>query len=105
MMVDPDIGRIAEALTLGGAFMAFTVALFIAARAGIAWTRPRARRESAPTIPPVDESRFTRLEEAVDSIALEVERIAEAQRFTAKLMSERLPNRLAERTPDRSIEQ
>lgn len=104
-MVDPDIGRIAEALTLAGAFSAFAVTLFIAARAGIAWTRPRARQESTSAIAPVDESRFTRLEEAVDSIAIEVERIAEAQRFSAKLMSERLPNRIAEGTPDRSIEQ
>jgi hypothetical protein len=104
-MMNPDIGRIAEALTVAGAFMAFSVTLFIVARAGIAWTRPRSRAESAPAIAPVDDSRFARLEEAVDSIAIEVERIAEAQRFTAKLMSERLPNRIAERTPDRSIEQ
>ena len=99
--MDPDIGRIAEALTLVGAFSAFMVTLFIAARAGIAWTRPRPRQEGTPAIAPVDESRFARLEDAVDSIAIEVERIAEAQRFSAKLMSERLPNRLAERTSDR----
>jgi hypothetical protein len=104
-MIDPDIGRIAEGLTLVGAFSAFAVTLFIVARAGIAWTRPRARQDSMPPIAPVDESRFARLEEAVDSIAIEVERIAEAQRFSAKLMSERLPNRLAERAGDRSTEQ
>jgi hypothetical protein len=104
-MMDPDIGRIAEALTLVGAFGAFAVTLFIAARAGIAWTRPRPRSDNVPMLPQVDETRFTRLEEAVDSIAIEVERIAEAQRFSAKLMSERLPNRIAERAADRSTEQ
>jgi hypothetical protein len=34
---------------------------------------------------------FRRLETAVDSIAIEVERISEAQRFTAALLSERIP--------------
>lgn len=33
--------------------------------------------------------RLTRLEQAVDAVAVEVERIAEGQRFTTKLLSER----------------
>jgi hypothetical protein len=37
----------------------------------------------------VDEERMTRLEQAVEAIALEVERISEGQRFTTKLLSER----------------
>jgi hypothetical protein len=37
----------------------------------------------------VDEERMTRLEQAVESIALEVERISEGQRFTTKLLAER----------------
>ncbi len=37
--------------------------------------------------------RLTRLEQAVDSTALEVERIAEGQRFTTKLLADK------ERTP------
>ena len=36
---------------------------------------------------------FERLQQSIDAIAIEVERIAEAQRFSAKLLSER-----AERT-------
>ncbi len=39
------------------------------------------------------EERFAQLEQAVDVIAVEVERISEAQRFSAKLMNERLPER------------
>jgi DNA-binding transcriptional regulator of glucitol operon len=35
------------------------------------------------------ESRLERIEQAVDSIAIEVERISENQRFTTKLLSER----------------
>lgn len=37
----------------------------------------------------VDDDRLKRLEQAVDAIALEVERIAEGQRFTTRLLSER----------------
>ena len=37
----------------------------------------------------VDDERMTRLEQAVEAIALEVERISEGQRFTTKLLSER----------------
>ncbi len=39
-------------------------------------------------------SRLERIEQAVEAIAIEVERIAEAQRFTAKLMAEMQKNAL-----------
>ena len=35
------------------------------------------------------EQRFDQLQQSVDAIAVEVERIAEAQRFSAKLLAER----------------
>jgi hypothetical protein len=38
----------------------------------------------------VRDDRLARLEQAVESIAIEVERISEGQRFTTKLLSERL---------------
>ena len=38
---------------------------------------------------PLADARLARLEQAVDTIALEVERISEAQRFTSKLLSEK----------------
>ena len=40
--------------------------------------------------PGVDE-RLYRIEQAVDAMAVEIERMAESQRFTARLLSERLP--------------
>ena len=46
----------------------------------------------------VDNDRMTRLEQAVESIALEVERISEGQRFTTKLLAER-----AQAEPMRSV--
>ena len=39
------------------------------------------------------ESRLARIEQAVDAIAVEAERISEGQRFTTKLLSERTPTR------------
>jgi hypothetical protein len=39
-------------------------------------------------------ARLERMEQALDSIAIEVERISENQRFTTKLLSERGPTGL-----------
>ena len=39
------------------------------------------------------EARMTRLEQAIEAIAVEVERIAEGQRFVTKLLAERAPDR------------
>jgi hypothetical protein len=57
------------------------------ARAAVAHRREGARleRESMPSL---TEARLARIEQAVEAIALEVERISEGQRFTTKLLSE-----------------
>ncbi|MBM3908655.1 MAG: hypothetical protein FJ363_11360 [Gemmatimonadetes bacterium] len=47
----------------------------------------------------VEEQRMERMERAIDSIAIEVERISEAQRFTTKLLAERASTSPAERPP------
>jgi hypothetical protein len=39
--------------------------------------------------PRADSDRLQRIEEAIDTMALEIERMSEAQRFTAKLLLER----------------
>jgi hypothetical protein len=39
--------------------------------------------------PPAQDDRLEHLQQSVDAIAVEVERIAEAQRFSAKLLAER----------------
>ena len=43
------------------------------------------------------ETRLAKIEQAVDSIAVEAERISEGQRFTTKLLSERSPARSEQR--------
>ena len=45
--------------------------------------RPRPRLEQ----PAVDDTRLRRLEEGMDAIAIEIERMSESQRFTAKLLA------------------
>lgn len=48
----------------------------------------RAKRKESTQLA-VDDERLEQLQQSVDAIAVEVERIAEAQRFTAKLMAGR----------------
>ena len=70
-------------------------ALFVIPMCVIGWPVARAyarRLESQPTAPPVPievQARLERMEQAIDSIAIEVERISEGQRFTTRLLSER----------------
>jgi hypothetical protein len=47
------------------------------------------REAMQPKLPPEVLGRLERMELAIDSIAVEVERISEGQRFTTKLLSER----------------
>jgi len=39
----------------------------------------------------ITDARFERLEQAVESIAIEMERVSEGQRFVTKLLSDRAP--------------
>jgi hypothetical protein len=55
-------------------------------------SRPTPQRPANP-----DDDRMQRLEMAVDTIAIEVERISEAQRFMVTLLSDALPAQQAER--------
>jgi hypothetical protein len=61
---------------------------FIGVAAHYIVERTNAKVAAAPE-PRISDDRFQRLEQAVDAIAIEVERISEAQRFTAKLLAER----------------
>jgi len=54
-----------------------------------AYSRRVERGPLEPSVPPEVSARLARMEQALDSIAIEVERISEGQRFTTKLLSER----------------
>ena len=59
---------------------------------GVPLARGMARRleqGGPPKLPPEVLARLERMEQALDSIAVEVERISEGQRFTTKLLAER----------------
>lgn len=50
-----------------------------------------APRQTTPQIDPLLGQRMERLEQAVDAIAIEIERISESQRFMTKVMTDRAP--------------
>jgi len=86
---DPNRNQIPrQAVDLSLAFF-FTVAVILL---GLPITRAFARkmdRAAAPQrIPPEISNQLNQLTQAVDAIALEVERISEGQRFTTRLLSE-----------------
>lgn len=54
-----------------------------------AYARRMEREPVRPIMPTELTERLERMEQAIDSIAIEVERISEGQRFTTKLLSER----------------
>ena len=67
-----------------------------------ALARKMDRESLQPKIPLEIQGRLERMELAIDSIAVEVERISEGQRFTTKLLSERqqgAPQQLPPRQP------
>jgi hypothetical protein len=69
-----------------------------------AYARRMEKEGSGTRLSPDVAARLERMEHAIDSIAIEVERISEGQRFTTKLLAERAgaaqpPSSMAERRP------
>jgi hypothetical protein len=83
--MSPDAGQFAEVaaiiVAMVGSFAFISVTTFFLVKRIAQTPRPR-----------VDDPRLEQLQQSVDAIAIEVERIAEAQRFTAKLLAERAPD-------------
>ena len=69
-------------------FFAMVATIAVGAPLARAFAR-RMERESKTKVTPEVTSRLERIEQAVDAIAIEVERISEGQRFTTKLLTER----------------
>lgn len=69
-------------------FFAMVATIAVGAPLARAFAR-RMERESKTKLAPEVTSRLERIEQAVDAIAIEVERISEGQRFTTKLLTER----------------
>ena len=83
--MDPDVANF-------GVVAAIIVAMVGSLAAITQWlVRGLNKKPPAREVPNVlqMEARFDQLQQSVDAIAVEVERIAEAQRFSAKLLSEK----------------
>lgn len=71
--------------------LSFTLLMAIAVPLSIGYARRLWRGKPQPSAPKVDEiaPRLERLEQAVDAVAIEVERISEGQRFVTRILAER----------------
>jgi hypothetical protein len=78
--------QVVPMLGIIGVTLVFCVVGFPLARAIARWID---RRGVAPTVPREVTARLEAIEQAVESIAIEVERISEGQRFATKLLTER----------------
>ena len=65
------------------------VLVFVGGPIARAFARRMDRKVITPNVPPEVLQRLAAIEHAVDTVAVEVERISEGQRFTTKLLSER----------------
>jgi hypothetical protein len=78
-----------EILPFAFAFASLAVGASIVLPLVRAWAKRLEKRGDAHAIPSEVSSRLERMEQAIDSIAVEVERISETQRFTTKLLSDK----------------
>ena len=81
------------ALMAIAAFGSFAVCVKSIADAAVRYAEGRRKQQSAGES--VSDARLARLEVAVESIAVEIERISEGQRFTTRLLS----NQVGQRVP------
>ena len=84
--MDNDVVVFAQVMTVIVSTVTVLLGVLFAAR--VLWNRTSPRPLSAVG---TDNARLERIENAVDAIAIEVERISEAQRFTTTLLADRLP--------------
>ncbi len=78
----PEVGAMAQ--------LAAVVVVTAGSLAAIAVAAFRAMARTKRQVPPAQQDdRLEHLQQSVDAIAIEVERIAEGQRFTTKLLAER----------------
>ena len=82
--MDGDIARIIVAGVIG-----ITISISMVAMAVARIVTSRRRRELPESSLARLEERLERMEQAIDAMATEVERVADGQRFTSRLLAER----------------
>jgi hypothetical protein len=90
-----DIYALADFLLIASCGLLVTTIGF-----AVAWVRARERllKFRAETVQMRDGARAERVDQAVDAIAVEVERIGEQQRFLTKILTENAPSMAARRS-------
>jgi hypothetical protein len=84
-LIDPDVINFAGVMAVITASAGALSLIFV----GWKWGLAAAKRHGQLLPPPRDDARLEQIQQSIDAIAIEVERIAEAQRFSAKLLAGR----------------
>jgi len=83
-----------ESVMIVGIVFSFLLLMTFLISGGSVLRRRAAANAAAGTAPADLTARLARIEQAVEAVAIEVERIAESERYSARLLTERLPERL-----------
>lgn len=86
----PRTGPPEEAFVLGGMFIVLVMLPMAIAHARRIWRRPAA---TSTEMPAELTDRLNRLEQAVDAVAVELERVGEGQRYVTKVFTEQVGQR------------
>ena len=90
----PDRGPPEGLIALFGIVFFFITLIVIGFPLARAAARRMDRKTQGGGVPADVGMRLDRIEQAVEAVAVEMERVSEAQRFSARLLSERLPDAL-----------
>lgn len=77
-------------------FFLTVIVLAIGVPLSRAFARNLDRRSGRAALPPGVDERLLQMQQSLDAVAVEIERISEAQRFTTRLLAESAPERAAE---------
>ena len=85
---EDEPGNFQEGIFLGagGMFLGLTTVLLLGRWIWRKWLRDDTPER--PTLPAVDPARMQRLEQGIEAMAIEIERISEGQRFVTKILAE-----------------
>lgn len=84
-----------EDIFIVGSFFLTVVILGLGIPLIRAYIRSMDRRSLLPPANPVADERLARIEQAIDAMSVEIERISEGQRFVTRVLSERPMERAA----------
>jgi hypothetical protein len=88
--MDPQVARIVKDIVpIFAILCVFVLGPFAVAMSRLIWKRASNLPSRAPVTDQATQQRLEQLQQSVDTIAIEVERISEGQRFVTKLLSER----------------